>query len=928
MRGVRRIAALLAGFALVVGAVFFALQLLHSGAEAGRIVGLVVGLLAVFGAFTRGLQWLWRQSRPEDVGRPSAQQLDDLAAAVRDQWEEEATRRKLLAPAPLPIRWAVAGPELGGRVDGAVGVAGQRPRFETLPGLHDITGQMLRSGGGRAELHQIYGSVASGRVAVVGEPGVGKTGAGIMLVLDALAHRAQLSDKKRTKVPVPVMFTLADWDPRATSFEDWLEGKIATSYYAGQSGRPRAKALVDNGQVAVIVDGLDEINAELRPIALEAMSAARVRLVLLTRTEEMATAARTHQLVDAAVVELCAVEATAAADYLNRSLPGQPPAHWNDLLDELRSTPDGSLATSLRTPLTLTLVRDTYRVGDDVRGLLDASHTLEAPELEAHLLDRIITAAYTPRPGEQQPPYPADVAARTLALIAGRMSQDGTRDLGWWHLRRWAPRGPRLLVLLLAIGLVIWLAVTNDYLWALPFWAAVLAFGGLGYRIRGRGPHRVGRLRWGSTFTGRALAVGLTFGLTFGLAFGYLMYTETNGWALGWSVVIGFSTALVFALLAGLMQPETEVSAPVAPVALWRSDQRTALLLGCAFGTLSLIIFATAGAIMHGTGDLRSLVAALVAVPVAGLVAAAFGWLWSVAATTRLAMAELTITHRTPVRLLRFLEDARSREVLRTVGSVYQFRHARLQDRLATQTPADRRRSRLLVWGLPLLAMLLIASALTIAAAAFRPLPLMSALAVTEAGTEVVGGSQDGTVKVWNVVTGEEKSLTGHTDWVSAVAVAPDPTHVVSGSDDGTVKVWNVVTGEEKTLTGPTHTVSGVGAVAVTPDATHVVIGSGDGTVKVWNVVTGEEKTLTRHTDWVSAVAVTPDASHVVSGWGDGTVMVWNVVTGEEKTLTGHTDRSVSAVAVTADGKLVVSGSDDGTVKVWDLTTNEEQALQ
>jgi hypothetical protein len=32
---------------------------------------------------------------------------------------------------------------------------------------------------------------------------------------------------------------------------------------------------------------------------------------------------------------------------------------------------------------------------------------------------------------------------------------------------------------------------------------------------------------------------------------------------------------------------------------------------------------------------------------------------------------------------MRFLEDARKRDVLRTVGPVYQFRHARLQDRLA-----------------------------------------------------------------------------------------------------------------------------------------------------------------------------------------------------------------------------------------------------
>ena len=53
-----------------------------------------------------------------------------------------------------------------------------------------------------------------------------------------------------------------------------------------------------------------------------------------------------------------------------------------------------------------------------------------------------------------------------------------------------------------------------------------------------------------------------------------------------------------------------------------------------------------------------------------------------------LAFAQLAASDRTPVHLMRFLEDARSRSVLRTVGPVYQFRHARLQDRLAGQEPA------------------------------------------------------------------------------------------------------------------------------------------------------------------------------------------------------------------------------------------------
>jgi hypothetical protein len=51
-----------------------------------------------------------------------------------------------------------------------------------------------------------------------------------------------------------------------------------------------------------------------------------------------------------------------------------------------------------------------------------------------------------------------------------------------------------------------------------------------------------------------------------------------------------------------------------------------------------------------------------------------------------LASVQLALKWKTPVHLIRFLEDAHKRSVLRTVGPCYQFRHARLQDRLATET--------------------------------------------------------------------------------------------------------------------------------------------------------------------------------------------------------------------------------------------------
>jgi hypothetical protein len=49
---------------------------------------------------------------------------------------------------------------------------------------------------------------------------------------------------------------------------------------------------------------------------------------------------------------------------------------------------------------------------------------------------------------------------------------------------------------------------------------------------------------------------------------------------------------------------------------------------------------------------------------------------------------------RLPLRLMRFLDDAHRRGVLRQVGAVYQFRHARLQDRLARTAERPLRRAR------------------------------------------------------------------------------------------------------------------------------------------------------------------------------------------------------------------------------------------
>ena len=56
-----------------------------------------------------------------------------------------------------------------------------------------------------------------------------------------------------------------------------------------------------------------------------------------------------------------------------------------------------------------------------------------------------------------------------------------------------------------------------------------------------------------------------------------------------------------------------------------------------------------------------------------------------------------------------------------------------------------------------------------------------------------------------------EQTLEGHSDWVLSVAFSPDGSRLASGSDDRTVRVWNVATGQvEQTLEGHSDTVLSV----------------------------------------------------------------------------------------------------------------------
>ncbi len=205
---------------------------------------------------------------------------------------------------------------------------------------------------------------------------------------------------------------------------------------------------------------------------------------------------------------------------------------------------------------------------------------------------------------------------------------------------------------------------------------------------------------------------------------------------------------------------------------------------------------------------------------------------------------------------------------------------------------------------------------------------IVNSLAFSPDGETLASGSEDGSIRLWDVRIREQKqTFLGHQGSVTSVVFSPDGVTLASGGGDKTVRLWDIRTGEQQQeLSGQLDAIS---SVAFSHDGRFLASGSGvrwgdnnDRTIRIWNARTGGHlHTLEGHADGVSCMAFSPDAPILASGSfnQDNSIRIWDVRTGENlQTLKGHT-YDVSSIAFSPDGHTLVSGSWDGTIVLWDF---------
>ncbi|CAE7234302.1 unnamed protein product [Rhizoctonia solani] len=196
--------------------------------------------------------------------------------------------------------------------------------------------------------------------------------------------------------------------------------------------------------------------------------------------------------------------------------------------------------------------------------------------------------------------------------------------------------------------------------------------------------------------------------------------------------------------------------------------------------------------------------------------------------------------------------------------------------------------------------------------------------------TLVVSSSDDVVINIINPTNGETVigPLCGHTRAVNSIAVSPNGAYLASGSKDCTIFVWELSNGRNRgTLTGHSFEVL---AVAYSPCNTRIVFSSTDRTMRVWDPLTGDVVVgpFGRSSAMVNSVAFSPDGRRVVSGSDDYGVSVYDSFSGQAilGPLQAHI-APVNTIAVSVDSSRIFSGSDDGTICVWDINLHGSTSL-
>lgn len=177
---------------------------------------------------------------------------------------------------------------------------------------------------------------------------------------------------------------------------------------------------------------------------------------------------------------------------------------------------------------------------------------------------------------------------------------------------------------------------------------------------------------------------------------------------------------------------------------------------------------------------------------------------------------------------------------------------------------------------------------------------------------------------LWDQCQGDQLAILGSHDWiVTCAAFSPDGALLATGSEDHTVKIWDVA--KRELVTTIAAATGAVWTVAFTPDAKFLVTSGADGT-RLWNRGSwqfvanfpGQTASLSK----TGSLLATAEVAFFYWWQPPGAVSLWDYSTGKKVLELPKPGR---AIAFSPDGKTLAVSSHPNGIDLWDVASGQIQ---
>jgi WD40 repeat protein len=213
-------------------------------------------------------------------------------------------------------------------------------------------------------------------------------------------------------------------------------------------------------------------------------------------------------------------------------------------------------------------------------------------------------------------------------------------------------------------------------------------------------------------------------------------------------------------------------------------------------------------------------------------------------------------------------------------------------------------------------------------AATITPSAPTRTVAFSHSGSRILVASADGRIGIFDAGSYQPLESIGYASGLTGAALSPHGGVVAASYGDGSIRLWTVRTGAQRTFL-PARGGVGLASIAFSPDGRRLVTAGGDGYVRVWDVATGQQlfsrkaPCPRRCYHVLLSARFSPDGRRILAASSGGAAVVWNSRTGTlVRTLQGN-DGGLFDAEFSRDGSRIVTSSGGGVATIWNLRSGK-----